>query len=132
MPRSRPCASWWVEQARRWRTGAVPPLPPAAAAGTLVCHASPPAAPPPSRAPLQLGAGMELFMIKTGFYEKVTELEAQRLEETREEREAFLAQLRAELERQAAEKGVQIKLPPAPAGSSGGSSSSSSGGGAGG
>jgi hypothetical protein len=76
---------------------------------------------------------MELFMIKTGFYEKVTELEAQRLEETREEREAFLAQLRAELERQAAEKGVQIKLPPAPAGSSGGSSGSSGiGGGAGG
>ena len=70
---------------------------------------------------------MELFMIKTGFYEKVTELEAQRLEETREEREAFLAQLRAELERQAAEKGVQMRLPPAPPGSSSGGSGGSSG-----
>ncbi|KAI7843634.1 hypothetical protein COHA_002874 [Chlorella ohadii] len=70
-----------------------------------------------------LGAGMELFMIKTGFYEKVTEIEAQRLEETREQREQFLTQLRAELERQAAEKGVKINLPPVP-----GSSSSSGGG----
>lgn len=43
---------------------------------------------------MQLGAGMELFMLKTGFYEKVTELEATRLEETREEREAFLAQVK--------------------------------------
>ncbi|PRW39391.1 hypothetical protein C2E21_7054 [Chlorella sorokiniana] len=72
-----------------------------------------------------LGAGMELFMIKTGFYEKVTEIEAQRLEETREQREQFLAQLRAELERQAAEKGVKLNLPPAPGGSSSGDSSSS-------
>ena len=131
MPRFRPCASWWVDQARRWRTRAapppLPPLPPPVWVPPL-CHLLLPPFPP-----LQLGAGMELFMIKTGFYEKVTELEAQRLEETREEREAFLAQLRAELERQAAEKGVQIKLPPAPAGSSGGSSGSSGiGGGAGG
>lgn len=42
---------------------------------------------------MQLGAGMEMFMLKTGFYEKVTQLEATRLEETREEREAFLAQV---------------------------------------
>ncbi|KAL4431735.1 hypothetical protein ABPG77_002951 [Micractinium sp. CCAP 211/92] len=66
---------------------------------------------------------MEMFMLKTGFYDKVTQLEAARLEETREEREAFLAQLRAELERQSAEKGVKLKLPPLP-----GSSSSGSGG----
>ena len=57
----------------------------------------------------------------------MTELEAQRLEETREERERFLATLRAELERQSAEKGVQLRLPPLPtatepAGSSGSSS----------
>jgi hypothetical protein len=57
---------------------------------------------------------MEYFMVRTGFYEKVTQLEAQRLEETREERERFLAELRAELERQAAEKGVKLHLPPAP------------------
>lgn len=37
---------------------------------------------------------MEMFMLKTGFYDKVTRLEAARLEETREEREAFLAQVK--------------------------------------
>ncbi|KAL4440403.1 hypothetical protein ABPG75_003404 [Micractinium tetrahymenae] len=73
-----------------------------------------------------LGAGMEMFMLKTGFYDKVTQLEATRLDETREEREAFLAQLRAELERQAAEKGVQLKLPPLP-GSGGGGGGGSGG-----
>ncbi|KAI3431422.1 hypothetical protein D9Q98_004475 [Chlorella vulgaris] len=60
-----------------------------------------------------VGAGMEAFMIRTGFYEKVTQLEAQRLEETREDRERFLSELRAELERQAAEKGIKLKVPPA-------------------
>ena len=60
------------------------------------------------------------------------QLEAQRLEETRQEREAFLATLRAELERQAAEKGVQIRLPPAPTGSGGGGASSGGRGSAGG
>ncbi|DBA93871.1 TPA: hypothetical protein ACH3X3_013916 [Trebouxia sp. C0006] len=54
---------------------------------------------------------MEGFMIKTGFYDKVTEIEAERLEETREDREAFQKMLRAEIERQAKEKHVQIKLP---------------------
>ncbi|EFN54056.1 hypothetical protein CHLNCDRAFT_58390 [Chlorella variabilis] len=73
-----------------------------------------------------LGAGMEYFMIKTGFYEKVTEIEAQRLEETREDRERFLAELRAELERQAAQKGVKLALPPTPHSSSSSSSSSNS------
>jgi hypothetical protein len=59
-----------------------------------------------------LGAGMELFMIKTGFYQKVTQLESERLTGSRDEREAFLNSLRAELEKQAAEKRVKIKLPP--------------------
>jgi len=58
------------------------------------------------------GGCMEIFMIKTGFYGKVTELEAQRLDETREEREAFRTQLRNEIERQAREKHIDIKLPP--------------------
>ncbi|BDA44132.1 hypothetical protein COCOBI_05-3160 [Coccomyxa sp. Obi] len=58
-----------------------------------------------------VGAGMEGFMIRTGFYDKVTEIEAQRLEETREEREAFKRMLREEIERQAREKNVSIKLP---------------------
>eukprot|EP00890_Picochlorum_soloecismus_P001460 jgi/Picsp_1/2314/NSC_05777-R1_hypothetical protein CHLNCDRAFT_58390 [Chlorella variabilis] len=40
-----------------------------------------------------LGAGMEFFMIKTGFYEKVVEIEAERLEEVREDREKFLRDL---------------------------------------
>ena len=43
---------------------------------------------------------------------RVTELEAQRLEETREERLAFRKQLRDEVERQAREKHIDIKLPP--------------------
>ena len=55
---------------------------------------------------------MELFMIKTGFYQKVTQLESERLTGSRDEREAFLNSLRAELEKQAAEKRVKIKLPP--------------------
>ena len=42
---------------------------------------------------------------------RVTEIEAQRLEETREDREAFRAMLRAEVERQAREKKIAIKLP---------------------
>lgn len=54
---------------------------------------------------------MEGFMIKTGFYDKVTEIEAERLEETRGDREAFKKLLRAEIERQAKEKNIQIKLP---------------------
>ncbi|DBA66057.1 TPA: hypothetical protein ACH3X2_003061 [Trebouxia sp. C0005] len=66
-----------------------------------------------SGACLLLGAGMEGFMIKTGFYDKVTEIEAERLEETREDREAFQKMLRAEIERQAKAKHVQIKLPKA-------------------
>ena len=43
---------------------------------------------------------------------RVTELEAQRLEETRDERVAFRKQLRDEIERQAREKHIDIKLPP--------------------
>ena len=57
---------------------------------------------------------------------RVTEIEAQRLEETREDRERFLAELRAELERQAAQKGVKLALPPTPHSSSSSSSSSNS------
>jgi len=42
---------------------------------------------------------------------RVTQLEADRLEETREDREAFRRMLLAEVERQAREKNVHIKLP---------------------
>lgn len=42
---------------------------------------------------------------------RVTEIEAERLDETREEREAFQKMLRAEIERQAREKHIAIKLP---------------------
>jgi hypothetical protein len=41
----------------------------------------------------------------------VTAIEAERLEETREEREEFLRNLRKEIERQAAEKHVTVHLP---------------------
>ena len=93
---------------------------------------------------VQVGAGMEAFMIRTGFYDKcdpslastnpslnilyklsksvsldncvlvprrVTEIEAQRLEETREDREAFKRMLREEIQRQAQEKNLSVKLP---------------------
>lgn len=42
---------------------------------------------------------------------RVTELEAGRLEETREQREQFLLQLRQEIERQAAAKRVVVHFP---------------------
>lgn len=94
-----------------------------------------------------LGASMEMFMIKTGFYEKyeahllpflsldhlishklstapadqififfcrVVELEAQRIEETREDREQFLRALATELEKQAAKKNVKLAIPKPP------------------
>ena len=60
---------------------------------------------------------------------QVTEIEAARLEESREEREAFLRQLRAELERQAADKGVKLRLPPLPGGGGGGGAGGGGGGG---
>lgn len=43
---------------------------------------------------------------------RVTELEAQRIEETKEDRDAFRRMLREEIERQAREKNIEIKLPP--------------------
>ena len=42
---------------------------------------------------------------------RVTQLEASRLEETREEREQFLRQLREEVKRQAAEKNLNLHIP---------------------
>ena len=41
----------------------------------------------------------------------MTQIEAERLEETREDREAFRKMLLEEVERQAREKHVHIKLP---------------------
>ena len=41
----------------------------------------------------------------------MVDLEAQRLEETREDREEFLKALGEELERQAAEKNVKLNIP---------------------
>lgn len=43
---------------------------------------------------------------------RVTELEAERREESREDREAFRKMLRSEIERQAREKHLDIRLPP--------------------
>lgn len=51
-------------------------------------------------------------MIKTGFYDKVTAIEAERLESVADERRAFERALRAEVARQAADKGVTVRLPP--------------------
>ena len=41
----------------------------------------------------------------------MTHIEAERLEESREEREAFKRMLREEVERQAQEKHIKIQLP---------------------
>lgn len=43
---------------------------------------------------------------------RVTELEAQRIEETQEDRKVFRKMLREEIEKQAREKNIQIRLPP--------------------
>ena len=43
---------------------------------------------------------------------RVTQLEADRLEETREQREQFQHMFRQEIERQSREKGVVVHLPP--------------------
>ena len=48
----------------------------------------------------------------TAVHCRVTELEAQRIEETKEDRDAFRKMLREEIERQAREKNIEIKLPP--------------------
>ena len=37
-----------------------------------------------------VGAGMEFFMIKTGFYDKVTQIEAEKMAEQDAKREAFM------------------------------------------
>ncbi|WPT13170.1 hypothetical protein PSENEW3_00001014 [Picochlorum sp. SENEW3] len=47
-----------------------------------------------------LGAGMEYFMIRTGFYDKVVEIEAERLQDHLEEREQFLKDLQEHVQRQ--------------------------------
>ena len=52
-----------------------------------------------------------LFVAKLAFC-RVTELEAQKRAETKEEREAFRSKLREEVERQAREKHLDLKLPP--------------------
>lgn len=67
---------------------------------------------PTSPLPTQTGGAMELFMIKTGFYDKVTAIEAERLEAVADERRAFERALRAEVARQAADRGVTVRLPP--------------------
>jgi len=53
------------------------------------------------------GGAMELFMIKTGFYEKVTEIEAQRRQELREQAMRLQAEVAALREKE------RIQKPPA-------------------
>jgi len=55
----------------------------------------------------QLGGLMELFMINTGFYSIVTKTEAERWEETREEREERARQFRASVVEQYKKRGLQ-------------------------
>lgn len=63
---------------------------------------------------LAVGAAMEGFMIKTGFYDKVTALEAERMEDNRVQREEFQQMLRQEILRQAKDKKLDLNLPPDP------------------
>lgn len=53
-------------------------------------------------------------MIKTGFYDKVTALEAERMEDNRVQREEFQQMLRQEILRQAKDKKLDLNLPPDP------------------
>ncbi|GBF96917.1 hypothetical protein Rsub_08997 [Raphidocelis subcapitata] len=57
-----------------------------------------------------LGGCMELFMINTGFYNIVTQTEAERWEQTREEREERARQFRASVVEQYRRRGLE---PPA-------------------
>ncbi|GMH44275.1 hypothetical protein BSKO_12209 [Bryopsis sp. KO-2023] len=57
-----------------------------------------------------LGMGMEYFMISTGFYEKVTAIESERLSEDWDDREKRHQEFWSEVSRQAKEK--QINVPP--------------------
>eukprot|EP00192_Tetraselmis_astigmatica_P023068 CAMPEP_0117675556 /NCGR_PEP_ID=MMETSP0804-20121206/15673_1 /TAXON_ID=1074897 /ORGANISM="Tetraselmis astigmatica, Strain CCMP880" /LENGTH=75 /DNA_ID=CAMNT_0005484577 /DNA_START=134 /DNA_END=361 /DNA_ORIENTATION=+ len=41
-----------------------------------------------------VGAGMEFFMLKTGFYDVVTRVESENLQSTMEEKEHFLQKLK--------------------------------------
>lgn len=66
------------------------------------------ARPPPPHADCRVRVPATLFLCPCC---RVVQLEAQRLEETREDREQFLRSLREELERQAAQKGVKLSLP---------------------
>lgn len=55
-----------------------------------------------------VGAGVELFMIHTNFYEKVTAIEASRLEEGREEREQKHKEFWGEVTKQMKEKNLPV------------------------
>lgn len=62
---------------------------------------------------------MPVLTIPLPTHNRVTSIEAQRLEDSREEREEFLRKLRADLQEQSKKRGVEIKLPPAPDGGGG-------------
>eukprot|EP00873_Tetraselmis_striata_P033327 jgi/Tetstr1/453591/TSEL_003985.t1 len=49
-----------------------------------------------------VGGAMELFMLKTGFYDIVTRLEGEKLDESKEQREEFLRKLQSQYEQQRA------------------------------
>eukprot|EP00877_Chromochloris_zofingiensis_P001852 jgi/Chrzof1/11668/Cz06g04130.t1 len=55
-----------------------------------------------------VGACMELVMIKTGFYDIVTQTEAEHWEETRQQREERARKFREHLLQQAKQKGLQL------------------------
>eukprot|EP00193_Tetraselmis_chui_P021349 CAMPEP_0177780832 /NCGR_PEP_ID=MMETSP0491_2-20121128/17470_1 /TAXON_ID=63592 /ORGANISM="Tetraselmis chuii, Strain PLY429" /LENGTH=123 /DNA_ID=CAMNT_0019300743 /DNA_START=139 /DNA_END=509 /DNA_ORIENTATION=+ len=53
---------------------------------------------------VQVGGAMEGFMLKTGFYNIVTRLEAEKIEENLEQREEFLRKLQEQYQQQQASK----------------------------
>lgn len=55
-----------------------------------------------------MGACMELFMIKTGFYDIVTKSEAERWLEGKEERDKQRENLRQQVIRQFEERGLEV------------------------
>eukprot|EP01024_Parvocaulis_polyphysoides_P030260 TRINITY_DN2748_c0_g1_i1.p2 TRINITY_DN2748_c0_g1~~TRINITY_DN2748_c0_g1_i1.p2 ORF type:complete len:105 (-),score=13.34 TRINITY_DN2748_c0_g1_i1:461-775(-) len=75
--------------------------------------------PPPTKIPFtlylkvaipcfMLGAGMEMFMIHSGFYDYVTNIEAERLENRKEELELYYTDLKRQFVQMAQMKKIQV------------------------
>merc|ERR1712216_947648 len=60
------------------------------------------------------GAGMEFFMVKTGFYDKVTQLEAEKMAEHEAKREAFMELIKTPTREEKNDSAVTERGAPSP------------------